>query len=87
METQTDVSTPTCQEQSSERKKASPCSKEMKEVLEKLLNSVTICIQVLPKDETNNDLIKQVKDQVRKVINVDVRIINAELVKNSYIYQ
>ena len=87
METQTDVSTPTCQEQSSESKTTSPCSKEMKEVLEKLLNLVTICIQVLRKDETNNDLIKQVKDQVRKVINVDVGIINAELVKTFYIYQ
>ena len=87
METQTDVSTPTCQEQSSESKKTSPCSKEMNEVIQKLLNSVTICIQVLRKDETNNDLIKQVKDQVRKVINVDVEIINAELVKNFYIYQ
>ena len=53
METQTGVSTTTCQEQSSESKKTSPSSKEMKEVLEKLLNYITICIQVLRKDETN----------------------------------
>ena len=79
METQTDVSTPTCQEQSSESKKTSLCSKEMKEVLEKLLNSITICIQMLRKDETNNDLIKQVKDQVRKVINVDGGLITLNL--------
>ena len=51
----------------------------MNEVLEKLLNSVSIFIKVLRKDKTYNDLIKQVMDQVRKIISIDLEIINAEL--------
>ena len=58
--------------------------------VQKLLKSVSICIQVLRKDETNNDLIKQVIDQgIEKVISIDPRNHrNAELVKNfTHIYQ
>ena len=66
-ETQTYVSTPTYQEKSSESININQCSKEMKEMIDKLLNSVSICIEMFRKNDANDDLIKQVLEQVGKV--------------------
>jgi hypothetical protein len=66
-ETQTYVSTPTYQEKSSESININQCSKEMKEMIDKLLNSVSICIEMFRKNDANDALIKQVLEQVGKV--------------------
>ena len=67
IETQSDVSTPTHQEKLSESKNINHCSKEMKEMIDKLLQYILICIEKLQKNDINDDLLKQVLEQVEKV--------------------
>ena len=84
IETQADVSTPTHQEKSNESKNINQCSKEMKEMIDKLLQYISICITMLRKNDINDDLINQVLEQVEKVkqiISVDDQDKNCQLVQ------
>ena len=83
-ETQTYVSTITYQEKSSESININQCSKEMKEMIDKLLQYISICITMLRKNDINDDLINQVLEQVEKVkqiISVDDQDKKCQLVQ------